>query len=148
MSTWRRPADGAALVVSVKVGVAAASACAPADVVADTAYPSERRGLTPGPAAVGPVEAASPMTAAQCPPTSGAIILAIRLCRPVRRSSASASVIARSPALTPSQRSGSGSQRRRPVADPGQPGQVGVAAEDQVGRVRPARFVVATPSPT
>ena len=62
MSTWRRPADGAALVVSVKVGVAAASACAPADVVADTAYPSERRGLTPGAGRCRARETASPMT--------------------------------------------------------------------------------------
>ena len=48
-------------------------------------------------------------------------------------SSWSAQVIARRPALIPSQRSGSGSQDRRAVPDPGQPGEVGVAAEDEVG---------------
>ena len=47
----------------------------------------------------------------QWPPTSGASVRASRLGRPVSRSSVSASVIARSPAFTPSQRSGSGSQR-------------------------------------
>ena len=57
--------------------------------------------------------------------------------RPVSDSSASASVIARSPALMPSQRSGSGSHARRAVPDPGQAGQLGVALEDQVAQ-RPA----------
>jgi hypothetical protein len=49
---------------------------------------------------------------------------------------------------TPSQRSGSGSQRRtwRPVH--GQPGQLGVGAEHQVAQGRPARLVVVSPLPT
>ena len=67
------------------------------------------------------------------PAINGAIARAIRLGRPVRRSSQSARLIARSPALMPSQRSGSGSQRARAVADPGQPGQLGVVAEHEVG---------------
>ena len=59
-------------------------------------------------------------------------------CAPASRASAaSARPAARRAVLTPSQRSGSGSHRRRPVADPRQVDELAVAAEDQVGH-RPA----------
>ena len=65
---------------------------------------------------------------------SGAIARATRLGRRVSRSSASATVIARSPALMPSQRSGSGSQRRERCPTHGSRTSVGVAAEHQVAQ--------------
>ena len=76
------------------------------------------------------------------PPSSGAIAAAIRLGRPVSRSSVSASPIARSPALTPSQRSGSGSQRRDRCCTQGSAVSSVSRPRTRSRRVRPARFVV------
>ena len=67
----------------------------------------------------------------------GVTARARRLGRRVNDSSVSARVMARRPALMPSQRSGSGSQRRRAVAHPRQPDQLGVAAEHEVAQGAP-----------
>ncbi len=82
------------------------------------------------------------------PPSSGAIARATRLGRPVRRSSASARAIARSPALMPSHRSGSGSQRGERWPTHGRCTSGVSRPSTRSASVRPARFVVPTPSPT
>ena len=64
---------------------------------------------------------------------------ASRLGRPRRVSLRSASFMVHSPAFTPSQRRGSGSQRGETVPDPGQPGQRRVRPGDEVGQRAPGQ---------
>ena len=68
--------------------------------------------------------------------------------RPVRASSASAAPIMRRPRLMPSQRSGSGSQRGERWPTQGSRTRSVSAPMIRSHSVRPARFVVPTPSPT
>ncbi len=72
-------------------------------------------------------------------PRSRPMAPASRLGRPRRVSLRSASFIVHSPALTPSQRSGSGSQRGETWPDPGEPGQRRVGPGDQVGQGAPGQ---------
>ena len=65
-----------------------------------------------------------------------------------RSSAPSAEPIVRSPTLTPSQRSGSGSQRREGRFTHGSAVSGVCAPRTRSARVRPARFAEATPSPT
>ena len=83
-----------------------------------------------------------------CQPSSGETSRATTLGGRVSRSSASASVIARSPALMPSQRSGSGSHDRERWPTHGSRVSSVSRPRTRSRRVRPARLVVLTPSPT
>ena len=73
---------------------------------------------------------------------------ASRLGRPRRASLRSASFIVHSPALTPSQRRGSGSQRGERCPTQGSAVSGVSAPVMRSASVRPARLVVDTPSPT
>ncbi len=78
----------------------------------------------------------------------GVTARARRLGRRVSDSSVSARVMARRPALMPSQRSGSGSQAGERWPTHGSRTSSVSRPSTRSRRVRPARFVVATPSPT
>src|SRR5688500_4959078 len=84
----------------------------------------------------------------QWPPPRGAIARPTRLGRRVTRSSRSATDMARRPALTPSHRNGSGSQRRERWPTQGSAVSSVARSRTRSRSVRPARFDVPTPSPT
>ena len=73
---------------------------------------------------------------------------ATRLGRPRRASERSASLMVQRPALTPSQRRGSGSHRGERCPTQGRRVRGVSAPVIRSASVRPARLVVATPSPT